>query len=43
MVGATTAADAAEGALRLEQVRLENEKLKLELAELREVKPWNKK
>ncbi len=32
--------DAAEGALG--RVRVENEKLKLELAALREAKPWSK-
>ena len=43
MVGATTTGDTPERALQLaqlEQVQLENEKLKLELAELREGKLW---
>ena len=34
--------DVAEGALCLERIRVENEKLKIELAELREGKPWSK-
>ena len=40
MVGAATAGDLPEATMRLEQVRLENEKLKLQLAELGQVKPW---
>lgn len=40
MAGTTTAGDAPERALQLEQVQLENERLKLELAELRKGNPW---
>lgn len=39
-VGAATVGNTPEEGPRLEQVRLENEKLKLELEELRRVKPW---
>jgi len=39
-VGAATVGNTPEEGPRLEQVRLENEELKLELEELRRVKPW---